>query len=740
MTQASAHPSTIGSHDEVASLEVASQGDVASYEDAAAAMERATSWLKNTQKPEGYWKGELETNVTMDAEDVLLRHFLGILDEPTLAKAAQRLRSQQRPDGPWATFYGGPGELAATVEAYVVLRLAGDPPHAEHMAKASAWVREHGGVEGARIFTHIWLALVGLWEWEDLPVVPPELVCLPASWPLSVYSFGCWARQTVVALSVVSAHQPSRPVQFSIEELRSGEAPRRRPLDAIGAVLLAADKLLHIYQRSQAWPKRLLREAALKEAERWIIARQEADGSWGGIQPPMVYSTIALVLQGYPLDHPVVAAALKGLSAFTIDDEQGRRIEACQSPVWDTALAMIALADAGTPPDDPAMLKARDWLLGKEVTIAGDWAARRPGLEPGGWYFEFANVHYPDIDDTAEVVLALRRAAASPQSDAACKRALAWVAGMQCRGGGWGAFDADNDSELPKKLPFFDFGEVTDYPTEDVTAHVVEMLAAEARANGAYRTVLDRGAQWLLARQQPDGSYWGRWGVNYIYGAGAAVPALIAAGFEPSHPGVAGAVRWLLAHQNPDGGWGEDLRSYVEPSWRGRGASTASQTAWALMALIAAGEAGTDAVRRGVNWLVRTQNADGTWDEPYFTGTGFPWDFSLNYHLYRHVFPLSALGRFVLGTGPKASRRDGHSAGGVAAPAVVAPASAMSLAGQAGDGHSAGGVGAGGVGAGGVGAGVVGAGRLALGLAREGTSEPSNGNAAGAARVERANA
>jgi len=631
---------------------------------AAAAMERAARWLKEAQRPEGYWKGELETNVTMDAEDILLRHFLSVLDGTTLAKTAARLRSKQRPDGAWATFYGGPGELSATVESYVVLRLAGDTPHAEHMARASAWVRDHGGVESARIFTRIWLALVGLWDWEDLPVVPPELIFIPARWPLSIYSFGCWARQTVVALSVVSAHRPSRPLPFDIAELRGGGTPRRRPLDAAGAALLAADKLLHRYERSSARPKQLLRRAALRAAERWIVERQEADGSWGGIQPPMVYSTIALVLQGYPLDHPVVAAALRGLDAFTLDDEAGRRIEACQSPVWDTALAMVALADAGTPPDDPALVKARDWLLSKEVTVAGDWAVRRPGLEPGGWYFEFANVNYPDIDDTAEVVLALRRAAPSPRSDAACRRALAWVAGMQCRDGGWGAFDADNDSELPRKLPFFDFGEVTDYPTADVTAHVVEMFAGEG-PGPAYSTVLQRAVDWLSGQQEPDGAYWGRWGVNYVYGTGAAVPALIAAGADPCEPRVANAVRWLLAHQNPDGGWGEDLRSYVEPAWRGQGASTASQTAWALLALLAAGEAGSEAVARGIEWLVSTQNSDGTWDEPQFTGTGFPWDFSLNYHLYRHVFPLSALGRYVCGTGPKALRGNGHATAGV---------------------------------------------------------------------------
>jgi squalene-hopene/tetraprenyl-beta-curcumene cyclase len=629
------------------------------------AMAKASEYLKAQQDPEGWWKGELETNVTMDAEDILLRHFLGLLDDQTVAAAAGRIRAQQRPDGPWATFYGGPGEISATVEAYVALRMAGDSADEPHMARAAAWVRDHGGVESTRMFTHVWLAMVGRWDWDDLPVVPPELVFLPPDWPLSIWSFACWARQTMVALSVISAHRPSRPLSFDIEELRAGSPPRRRRLGPLGNALLALDKALHMYERTSSWPKRLLRQAALREAERWIVSRQEADGSWGGIQPPMVYSTIALVLQGYSLDHPVVAAALTGLEAFTLDDDSGRRIEACQSPVWDTALAVVALLDAGTPVDDPAVKAAGDWLLEEEVTVVGDWSVRRPHLAPGGWAFEFANVHYPDIDDTAEVVIALRRAIGERRhgghdgygagTDGACRRAVDWVIGMQSRDGGWAAFDADNDSELPNQLPFFDFGAVTDPPTADVTAHVVEMLAAEPGEES--QAALARGIEWLSSHQEPDGSYWGRWGVNHVYGTGAVLPALIAAGVPVKDPTVADAVRWLREHQNPDGGWGEDLRSYVEPGWRGRGVSTPSQTAWGLIGLISAGETGHQSTARGIEWLVDNQTEDGTWDEPWFTGTGFPWDFSLNYHLYRHVFPLTALGRYVLGTGPRPQPR-----------------------------------------------------------------------------------
>jgi squalene-hopene/tetraprenyl-beta-curcumene cyclase len=321
--------------------------------------------------------------------------------------------------------------------------------------------------------------------------------------------------------------------------------------------------------------------------------------------------------------------------------------------VWDTALAVVALADAGVAPDHPALLSGTRWLLDQEITVAGDWAVRRPGVAPGGWAFEFANVNYPDIDDTAEVVLALRRAGAPASghsdraSEAAIARARAWVEGMQSRGGGWAAFDADNTSTLCAALPFCDFGEVTDPPSADVTAHAVEMLAVEPDAD---RRRLDEAITWLRAEQEPDGSWFGRWGANHVYGIGAVVPALVAAGVEPHDPGIARAVAWLERHQNGDGGWGEDLRSYDDPSMRGRGTSTASQTAWALLALLAAGRRATEAVRRAVTFLVDTQRDDGTWDEELFTGTGFPGDFYINYHLYRLTFPLSALGRYCRGS------------------------------------------------------------------------------------------
>jgi squalene-hopene/tetraprenyl-beta-curcumene cyclase len=623
------------------------------------AVGRATAWLLARQHPDGWWKGDLETNVTMDAEDLLLRQFLDIQDERTTQAAARWIRSQQRDDGSWPTFHGGPGDLSATIEAYTALRLAGDEPGEPRMAEAAEWVRAHGGVAGARVFTRIWLALFGWWKWEDLPELPPEVIYLPKWFPLNIYSFACWARQTIVPLTVVAAHRPVRPAPFALDELHLDPArpnPQRRqaPLTSWEGIFQRLDKILHRYRRVSIRP---LRRAALNSASRWIVERQENDGCWGGIQPPAVYSVMALHLLGYDLDHPVLRAGLESLDRFAVwPDKDTRMIEACQSPVWDTCLATIALADAGLPADHPSLVKAADWMIGEQITRPGDWVVQRPGLPPGGWAFEFHNDNYPDIDDTAEVVLSLLRVG-HPEAErvrTAVERGARWSIGMQSKSGGWGAFDADNVSRFPNRLPFCDFGEVIDPPSADVTAHVVEMLAALGLEHDPHTR---RGVDWLLADQEENGAWFGRWGVNYIYGTGSALPALIAAGLPTSHPAIRRAVKWLETVQNKDGGWGEDLRSYSSAEWIGRGESTASQTAWALLALLSAGERDTGAAGRGVRWLAETQAEDGLWDEPYFTGTGFPRDFSINYHLYRMVFPLTALGRYVHGEPCRTARK-----------------------------------------------------------------------------------
>ncbi|NLU68859.1 squalene--hopene cyclase [Streptomyces sp. HNM0574] len=617
----------------------------------------AVTNLLSRQDEEGWWKGDLQTNVTMDAEDLLLREFLGIRDERTTQAAARWIRSQQTAEGTWNTFHGGPGDLSATVEAYVALRLAGDEPEAPHMARAAAWVRERGGIASARVFTRIWLALFGWWRWETLPELPPEIIYLPKWFPLNIYDFGSWARGTIVPLTIVSAKRPVREQPFALDELHTDpehpETPKEAaPVASWDGVFERIDRVLHAYRRTAVGP---LRRAAMNSAARWIVERQENDGCWGGIQPPAVYSLIALNLLGYDLEHPVMRAGLESLDRFAVwhrdgTPEEARMVEACQSPVWDTCLATVALADAGLSPDHPALVRAADWMLGEEIVRPGDWSVRRPRLRPGGWAFEFHNDTYPDIDDTAEVVLALRRVRHPDRArvDDAVRRAVRWTLGMRSKNGAWAAFDADNTSPFPNRLPFCDFGEVIDPPSADVTAHVVEMLAGEG---GSRDPRVREAVSWLLAEQEPDGGWFGRWGVNYLYGTGAVVPALVSAGVPVSHPAVRRAVGWLNGVQNEDGGWGEDLRSYVDGEWTARGASTASQTAWALLALLAAGERESESVVRGITWLAETQREDGSWDEPYFTGTGFPWDFSINYHLYRMVFPVTALGRYLHGDG-----------------------------------------------------------------------------------------
>jgi squalene-hopene/tetraprenyl-beta-curcumene cyclase len=615
-------------------------------DEVATAVAHARAHLVSRQDPAGWWKGELRTNVTMDAEDLLLRQFLGILQPQEVEEAARWIRSQQRADGTWATFQDGPGDLSTTIEAYAALRLAGDDVDAPHMRAACDFVLRAGGIEASRVFTRLWLALFGEWSWDDLPAMPPELVLLPKWVPLNVYDWGCWARQTVVPITVVATIRPVRPLPFSLAELRSGVPAPSPKTGLVASAFNVLDRALKIYHRAPIRPGRGL---SFRRAAEWILARQEADGGWGGIQPPWVYSILALHLLGYPLDHPSVAAAIKGLTGFLIReptaDGMVRRLEACQSPVWDTCLALTALFDCGAASEDPEVASAVDWLIAEEIRVSGDWAVQRPTLEPSGWAFEFANDGYPDIDDTAEVVLALRRARPDVRPDvaAAIERGTQWMIGMQSRDGGWAAFDADNTRHLVEKLPFCDFGAVIDPPSADVTAHAVELLGHSGRADEASA---QRGIAWLLDAQEQDGSWFGRWGANYVYGTGAVVPALVAAGIPADSPAVRRAVRWLEEHQNADGGWGEDLRSYRDPSLAGVGRSTPSQTAWALLALIAAGE-DSSAVESGITWLLDAQRADGGWDEDLYTGTGFPGDFYINYEMYRLVFPLSALGRYL---------------------------------------------------------------------------------------------
>lgn len=621
-------------------------------------IERAQQWLLDEQDAAGFWWGELESNASITAEYLLLTHHLGIGDRELWDGIARYLRAQQREEGFWAQYLDGPGDISTSVEAYFALKLAGDEPDAPHMQRAREWIIGQGGIASARVFTKIWLALFGQYDWARLPAMPAWLNLLPSWFPINLYEFASWARATIVGITVIMALRPtaSLPAGAAVPELwaqpgdraRFAVPPPRKRLSWEGA-FMAVDSALRLLDRNHIRP---FERRALAQAERWLLDRQEADGCWGGIQPPWVYAILALRAMGYSLDHPVLQRALRGFGRFTwnADDSSGGRMtwtESCQSPVWDTCLATIGLLDSGMDPQHEALQRAGRWMLGEQVLSGGDWQVKNPDTPPGGWAFEFDNDVYPDIDDTAVVMTALERIPlpdAASERELALERGLRWMFSMQSADGGWGAFDVDNDRAFLKAIPFADFGELLDPPTADVTAHALELLGLLGYS-GEYPPA-QRGLQFLYDLQEPDGAWWGRWGVNYIYGLGAALPALAALGEPMTAPPVRRAVDWLIRHQLPDGGWGESCDSYADPSLRGAGPSTPSQTAWALMALLAAGEAEHDAVSRGVGYLIARQRSDGSWDEAQFTGTGFPSDFMINYHLYRHYFPLMALGRY----------------------------------------------------------------------------------------------
>jgi squalene-hopene/tetraprenyl-beta-curcumene cyclase len=575
------------------------------------AVEQGAERLLSLQHPDGWWKGELESNATMIAEHLFLLHFLGLRDAETDRLLANELLARRRNDGTWSIWFEGPPDLSVTVEAYTALKLAG----VDAGDATRDYIRRSGGIARARIFTRAFLAVIGQWPWRRLAHVPVELILLPANGPLSVYDFSCWARQTMVSLSVVEALRPVRPSAIDLSEIGG------QKVDGSARPRLSK-----------------LRRHAVAVAERWVRERQEADGSWGGIQPPWVWSLIMLAALGHGFEDETFARGLAGWERFMVRDGDRLRPEACQSPIWDTALAVLALRAAGVSADDPRLQAAGSWLLAEEVTVRGDWSIRRPELEPGGWSFEFDNDFYPDVDDTAVVALALREL---ELGDDAVRRGLDWMVGMQSRSGGWGAFDADNEALWLYKLPICDFGKVTDEPSADVTAHALEALGRE----DGYGSSLAAGLDWLLAEQEPDGSWFGRWGVNHLYGTGAALPALEACGLPPDHPAIRRAVTWLDSVQQPSGAFGENILSYRDAKSRGRGAATASQTAWALLGYVAGGSAAGLSTRRSAEYLCQTQRPDGDWDEQHYTGTGFPLDFMIRYHLYRLTFPLLALGR-----------------------------------------------------------------------------------------------
>ncbi len=617
------------------------------------AIQRAQDYLLRMQYPEGFWWGELESNVAITSEYLLLTHFLGVADKARWAKIVTYLQRQQLSNGGWSIYYGDSGNLSMSVEAYFAMKLAGVSPQEPCMQKAREFILSRGGVPKARNFTKIWLALFGQWDWRGTPTMPPEFILLPPSFPINIYEFSSWARGTIVPMLILLTDKPTCPIPpwASIDELypQSRSQTRytfgkvTRPL-SWGTFFRGCNSLLRGWEKIPWKPGR---QWAMKKVERWIVEHQEADGSWGGIQPPWVYSLLALKHLGYPADHPVIAKGLQGFETFAIEDEEIFYTQACLSPTWDTALAMIALLDSGLPPDHPALFKAAFWLLKEQIVVGGDWQVKNKAGEPGGWAFEFENDIYPDTDDAAEILIAIKRVKMLLKGEdqkRALDRGFRWLVSMQSKNGGWGSFDVDNTKRFVTQIPFCDFGEVIDPPSVDVTAHIIEFFGMTGY-DRRFASIA-RALEYIKGEQEEDGSWFGRWGVNYIYGTGAALPALQAVGEDMSQGYIRKAVKWLLEHQNPDGGWGESCDSYANPNLKGKGPSTASQTAWALIGLLATGEEGNPAVQRGIDYLIETQREGGSWDEPHFTGTGFPRDFLINYHMYRNHFPLSALGRY----------------------------------------------------------------------------------------------
>ena len=626
------------------------------------AIHRAQEYLLAQQELEGYWWAELEANVTLTAEFIMLHKVLGTDREQQIQQAARYIFREQREHGGWELYYGDGGEISTSVEAYFALKLAGVNPDGERMQKAREFILARGGVSKSRVFTKLHLALFGAFPWEGIPTLPPWFMFLPKWFPFNVYSMASWARSSTVPLLVVIDKKPVYSCGVSCDELYAEGSQANADFQLknndktfVGSCFLFADKVLKFADKIRLVP---LREKGIDAAQRWVIERQDHPGDWAGIIPAMLNSLLMFHSLGYSNDHPYVKRGLEAIDRFGIlegSSSDGEamyyRTQPCVSPTWDTALAVSALLDSGLSPAHPKLKAAGEWLLSKQIFKYGDWAVYNRTGKPAGWAFEFHNDYYPDVDDTGAVVLALLPLKLDDENykREAIKAAMGWAMSMQCKNGGWGAFDVDNTNELWNQMPYGDLKAMIDPPTADVSSRVLEAVGHISNVwNERHFTPqqLHRALEFTLRLQECDGAYWGRWGVNYVYGTYLVLVGWNAIGFDMTRSEAKRAAEWLRSVQNPDGGWGETCESYKKPNLRGQGPSTASQTAWALMGLMAAGDYESDSVTRGIAYLLETMNADGSWSEAAFTGTGFPGHFYINYHQYRNQFPLTALGRY----------------------------------------------------------------------------------------------
>ena len=649
-------------------------------------LRAAIDWVKIRQADDGMWCGPLETNCCMEAQWILAMKFIDF-DDHKKTKVLQYILDRQREDGSWDVYYGSEqGDINTTLECYIALRVSGFDPDEPALAKARKWLIENKWTERIRVFTKYWLALFGEWPWAHTPVIPPEIVFLPKWCPFNIYDFASWARATMMPITILCSRRPIKelPENLRLDELfpegrdKVDYRLQRKSHKAISwdNLFMKLDHALHAYNR---FPIKPFRESAIKLVLQWMLEHQDEDGAWGGIQPPWIYGILTMYVEGFSLDQINMSRAIDAFNLhWQVPRGEGIMLQASESPVWDTFLTMISLMDAGeTPGTSPELLKALDYVLAKENRYHGDWSVMvGKHVEPGGWAFERANNYYPDIDDAAIAICALKRiqkllpreSTRARRVDSAIRRTVNWILAMQNPNGGWAAFDRDNTRELVTKIPFADFGEMLDPPSADLTGHVVEALAMCGFSRN--HPAIARAIKFMYDEQEDDGSWFGRWGVNYIYGTCGVLPALTAVGDTKETPQIRRALEWLASKQNADGGWGESIASYMEPKYSGTGIpSTASQTAWALMAIMSADDKNYDeCIARGCKFLCDSQRADGTWDEPYYTGTGFPGyglgakvdlrkgaplpqgkelarGFMLNYNWYRHYFPITALGR-----------------------------------------------------------------------------------------------
>lgn len=608
----------------------------------------AQDYMLQVQHQDGYWCGELEGDTILESEYVLTMHFIGKTADPRLQRAGNYIRDAALPDGGWAIYAGGPPEVSASAKAYFVLKLLGDAVDAPHMQKARQVIRELGGLDATNSFTRIYLAIFGQYPWDRCPAVPPEIMLLPKWSPINLYEMSSWTRGIVVPLAVMWASKPSCPVpeHANIPELMLDKAPNPAARRGFWRMIFnTTDATLKLLERRRWAPTR---EKALKACEQWMIEHFNKSDGIGAIFPPIINSIIALRCLGYENDHPLTSSQIRELEKLEIECDGALKIAPCFSPVWDTALALNAMVESGLPADHPALLKAAEWVLEREVKEVGDWKVKNPEGQPGGWYFEFANESYPDIDDTFQVLTSLSKLRfpdhhKEKHKREAMARALNWNLTMQNKDGGWASFDKDCDEQFLTQIPFADHNAMIDPSTTDITGRGLETLACLGFTRD--NPVVQRALSYIAKEQESDGSWFGRWGCNYIYGTWLALHGLKSIGEDMMEPACQAAGCWLRAIQNEDGGWGESARSYDDAGYKGKGPSTPSQTAWAVLGLMATGD-DSDGLHRGIQYLLKTQRGDGSWHDDYWTGTGFPGVFYLRYHLYAAYFPLLALGMY----------------------------------------------------------------------------------------------